>query len=442
MLPPFTVQTSIAHRACTLALTCVFVMLLGTASCGGSQFSPQSEESLSGMVEDGQHARSRVAQDPLRPILVEWPATEKAALLSSSEQGVVFVSYDGYTLRLLTGCALPGEYRFTPTSRSIDGLEIANRDDLYAKLPLGAVSLKGELGVGKRISVKYVAVGARTASIMSYHRAGLPRHCSEATHFIKDMVVGAYRILVLSDAALSAGVDVQSIGAGGSHSSSGELFKRDGDLDACIDQSTPAEDRRCQAVIQLALVPLETTAAQLASRREEDERRGKGKEQICPQMAAAPAHTAASLFVAANVDDKAHDNDSLVSAVTTVLADGGLAVDFGKRKRMKHLLKKPLDISPPDFTKLVPDTDRFIVVAYLRGSHSSGEQGGIIFYRGDVTIRVIDASSSRVLCEISKEGKGAGNDVVKATKALAKTLEKAIEPELRQLFAGPSRGTR
>ena len=123
------------------------------SSCGGgAEEAPASTLPRVSETDVGVH-QSRVQADADRPMLVEWPATEKAALQASAKEGIVVVRYDGHRLKMLDQCRVSGEYVFHETSRSRDGFDINSHNDLFARLPLGAASLKGELSEGKGLPV-------------------------------------------------------------------------------------------------------------------------------------------------------------------------------------------------------------------------------------------------------------------------------------------------
>src|SRR5512139_2325209 len=118
-----------------------------------------------------QQATCKVAKDPLNPLIVEWPGTSKVDLDSASRRGVVIVSYAGCTLKVLTACtAIPGKgeevakYDLTSDTPARDKLQIADQSELYARLPLGAASLKADLSLGSSLELDYIAVGQRVAA--------------------------------------------------------------------------------------------------------------------------------------------------------------------------------------------------------------------------------------------------------------------------------------
>lgn len=221
-------------------------------SCGA----PQPHDTKDAVEKATGVHQCKVSKSVERPMLVEWPATEKAALHTNAAKGVVVVRYDGCRLKVLDHCKLDGGYDFMETPRSKDGFSIKDKTELFTKLPLGAVSLEGEISQGNTLSLSYVAVGTRTAEVGEVTAEKLSGSCEGATHYVRSMVVGAYELTSEKVVGGSAGVEVGSAGAGGSHEEQSEVLRSDGDLVACVDRATSAVDSGCQAIIQLVLDPI------------------------------------------------------------------------------------------------------------------------------------------------------------------------------------------
>lgn len=229
-------------------------------ACCGPSLPGTGESPLGEDVDVGVH-RSAVARDVERPLLVEWPAVEKATLQAAASRGVVVVRYDGSALRVLDSCDVGGAYGFTETTRALDGFIVRNKTELYARLPLGAVKLEAEISDSDGLSLSYVAVGTRNSTVDSVSPDLTAQACAEATHFVRRMVVGAYELNVVAILGVGAGVDVGPAGIGGRHVGESRALRSNGDLQACLDDSTPAEDNRCQAIVQLVLEPIGSSAA-------------------------------------------------------------------------------------------------------------------------------------------------------------------------------------
>src|SRR5882757_9755075 len=103
--------------------------------------------------------KCRVAASQSSPLVTEWPASEKANLEVLSRNGAVAVAYSGCSLRVLPQCRVRGTYQWQRTTPSTDSLSINDSDELFAKLPLGAASLEGELKRTGKLLVKTVVAG-------------------------------------------------------------------------------------------------------------------------------------------------------------------------------------------------------------------------------------------------------------------------------------------
>src|SRR5688572_18181600 len=130
--------------AVTAALACA-----PTLPSTGSTF-PQAMNPL---------GKCRVAASQQSPLVTEWPASEKANLEALLRAGAVAVAYSGCNMRVLPQCQVRGGYRWQRTTPSTDNLEINNEDDLYARLPLGAASLEGELKRSGKLAVQTTVSG-------------------------------------------------------------------------------------------------------------------------------------------------------------------------------------------------------------------------------------------------------------------------------------------
>ncbi len=207
---------------------------------------------------DGQQATCKVAKDPLNPLIVEWPGTSKVDLDSASQSDVVIVSYVGCTLKVLTSCRAKSKkddpeeaYELTSVTPARDKLQIADQSELFARLPLGAASLKGELAVGSSLELDYIAVGQR---VTKKSVVGLSGECEGATHYVRTITVGAYSLDVKAKGKAGASVEVGSAGAGVGREESRRNLRGSGDVESCA--RTP-EGKECSAVLQLGLAAIQ-----------------------------------------------------------------------------------------------------------------------------------------------------------------------------------------
>ena len=199
---------------------------------------------------DDQQSTCKVARDPLNPLVVEWPGTAKVDLEATSNRGLVAVSYAGCTMKILTNCQIEGTYEMEPTTPARDRIEISDANELYAKLPLGAASLKAELSLDSALELDYIAVGQRIASNAPKASDG---DCTDATHYIRTITVGAFKLDARAKGKVGAEVGVGSAGAGIGRTEQARKLRSQGDVEECAKAPSGPD---CGAILQLGLAPL------------------------------------------------------------------------------------------------------------------------------------------------------------------------------------------
>lgn len=199
---------------------------------------------------DDQQSTCKVAKDPLNPLVVEWPGTAKVDLEAASRRGLVAVAYSGCSMKILSGCEIKGGYDLEKTTPARDRLEIGNTSDLYAKLPLGAASLKGELGLESSLELDYIAVGQRIANKQPAETVG---ECAGATHYIRSITIGAFKLDAKAKGKAGIEAGVGNAGAGVSRDENTRNLRSQGDVEKC---QKDAKGDDCGAILQLGLAPL------------------------------------------------------------------------------------------------------------------------------------------------------------------------------------------
>jgi hypothetical protein len=187
--------------------------------------------------------------------VTEWPASEKAHLESLVAQRTVAVEYSGCELRIVDGCELPGQYTWRRTTLATDTIEIEDADELYAKLPIGAVGLEGELNRSGRLAVQTTVAGQLRSE---GGPEAMPRAsaCRRATHFISAISVGSFRLLSGAEASGSGTVDAGMMGGGVKAKRSESVLREAGARVACDETTDDAPNGQCASPIQLFLAPL------------------------------------------------------------------------------------------------------------------------------------------------------------------------------------------
>lgn len=223
--------------------------MLGCAASFSASAPPQADRA--------QLARCSVGASHDRPFVTEWPATERSRLESKMASGLVAVSYSGCEMQVLDRCRAEGTYRFVRTSVATDGFSITSDDELYAKLPLGAVSLEGELQRSGELGLSYAVVGQYEAGEQDPGRIKLVGDCSRATHVVTGYAVGAFALTSGSKDAVGGGVSVPTVGVGAKRSRSEEVIRSSGGIDACkAGGSASGPPEGCKTPIQLFLAAL------------------------------------------------------------------------------------------------------------------------------------------------------------------------------------------
>jgi hypothetical protein len=207
--------------------------------------------------------KCRVAASQTSPLVTEWPASEKSNLEVLSHSGAVAVAYSGCSLRVLPECRVRGGYRWQRTTPATDSLQINDADELYAKLPLGAASLEGELKRTGKLAVKTVVAGQLRLDGAGPADVPADGACAQATHLMTAVSVGAFALTAGGTRQGSVGATAAVVGEAKLSSERGvEQLRSAGDFDACNTTTDEYPNANCASPIQVFLVPLPGRAAE------------------------------------------------------------------------------------------------------------------------------------------------------------------------------------
>jgi hypothetical protein len=200
--------------------------------------------------------RCHVAAGLSSPLVTEWPASEKANLEVLLTAGAVAVAYSGCSMRVLADCRVRGVYRWTRTTPSTDSLEINDADELFAKLPLGAASLEGELKRSGKLSVQTMVAGQ--LRLDDGNVADIPKEgpCAQATHVVSALSLGAFALKAGGTGKAEAGITVATVGTGIKHEKSADLLRSAGDFDTCSTGTDQGPAANCASPIQAFLTAI------------------------------------------------------------------------------------------------------------------------------------------------------------------------------------------
>jgi hypothetical protein len=234
------------------------LLLLG---CGGGSDLPRARAPSAPDAE----TRCRAAALSESPLLTEWSSAEKANLQARLRAGAMAVEFTGCSMRPLTACTVRGSYRWQRTTLSSESHEINNQDELFTKLPLGALALEGELARSGRLAVRtavsgqYLLEGSSAADVPDYG------DCAAATHLLIGVSIGSFKLH--SGGSLNAGASVTagSLGGGMKTSSNESLLREAGDFESCRTATDETPEMNCSSPIQAFLAPLPRFAKERGS---------------------------------------------------------------------------------------------------------------------------------------------------------------------------------
>ncbi len=243
-----------------VALAAVMVFGSGSAACGPPGF--VGAQLVQVPQTPGPELRCQVAASHENPLVTEWPASDKANLEARLADGSVLVAYTGCALKILPSCRVRGSYRWRRTTTATDVVEINNADELYTKLPLGAVSLEGELQRTGRLAVQTTVSGQ--FQLTDFDPGTVPRapECVGATHVLSALSVGAFKLKSGGSGHVGGKVTVAVVGSGGGTSQSDESLVREAGSPAlCGDADESHPHPECASPIQMFLQALPATVA-------------------------------------------------------------------------------------------------------------------------------------------------------------------------------------
>ncbi|HQK19195.1 MAG TPA: hypothetical protein PLJ27_17165, partial [Polyangiaceae bacterium] len=202
----------------------------------------------------------KVTGSMMRPLIVEWPAADRASLEVLAQRGTVVVRYSGCEMEVLPRCKAPGVYRYVPTTRKSERVVIQDEDELYANLPIGAAKLEGKLRRAGQLDVNMNVVGQYDAEQREVSQGMLEGDCRKATHYITGLTVGAFEFSAGGTSEAGAGASGLGVGVGGETARRREILNSDGDVESC-EKSSLEDDKPpagCGGLLRLELAELST----------------------------------------------------------------------------------------------------------------------------------------------------------------------------------------
>lgn len=236
------------------------LLLAGLASCQRGTPSSQTPTGAPSIADKSTSRCDALMESPSkRPLVVEWPSSERAALEAGSQRGLVVLHYDGCEMELLRECTLKGTYDYFPVSLQQDKVVITDESSLYAAIPAYAVKFAAKLEQQGELTVDMRLVGIHAADRTEISEAELVGDCETATHVAIELANGAF--VFSAGSGLSAGASASAGGAsvGGETSKSQEILNRGGEFESCggSTASDKAPPHDCGTVVRMVLAELE-----------------------------------------------------------------------------------------------------------------------------------------------------------------------------------------
>jgi len=230
------------------------------ASCGGVPMVDRVAKPEPPKMPEQFHNKCDATKGQLRPLVVEWPATDRALLEAKAQHGQLVVHYEGCELNVLTECKSPQKlaYTYTGITPKDEDVNINNDQDLYANIPVHAAEFEAKLAQTGKLTAAMHIVGMYESTGVSPATDQLEGECTGATHVVASIAVGAFEFSAGASSDASASASLFGAGVGGKSDSSKETLSRDGNIRACDsahhDDKSPPEG--CGALLRLELLPV------------------------------------------------------------------------------------------------------------------------------------------------------------------------------------------
>lgn len=233
------------------------LLILGAllVGCGGPLFGGERPVANAPEVSTGQ-AKCKVAKSAENPLVTEWPASEKAHLEARLREGGVVVSFAGCEMKILPQCRVRGTYGWRRTTTTTDVIEIQSADELYAKLPLGAVALEGELERKGRLAVQTTVSGQLELRGWDKQVSEDPA-CAGASHVVGALSIGAFKLRAGGAVRAAGGATLGGSSSAGIGTESAESVLREAGVpEKCKESTDDAAHSECRSPVQVFLWPL------------------------------------------------------------------------------------------------------------------------------------------------------------------------------------------
>lgn len=214
----------------------LLALSVSTGACGAGDAIAETPE-----YDPEDQAKCSVMKSAKEPLIIEWPATQRAKLEAMAGRGAIAVRYDGCEMEVMAGCRVPRGYAYTATTRQKERINIKDEDELYARLPLGAARLSANLEKAGELNVSMTIVGTFETDRSLVHRDELEGACGGATHVVDALIVGAFEFYAGAQAEVGAEGGVGEVGAGAKSAAEKSMLRTAGEEKSC-ETSTDSDE--------------------------------------------------------------------------------------------------------------------------------------------------------------------------------------------------------
>ena len=255
-------MTRARRRVAGLGAGAVVVAAVLAAGCGGG---PGSEPQVPKYAPSDQ-TTAHSAQSASHPLILEWPAADRAALESQRAGGLVVVRYSGREIEVMRGChAAAATYHYVPLTPKEEDVVMRSGAELAAAMPIHAARLDARIEQKQKLEVAMTIVGMYESDAHTWRAADLTGDCTGATHVIAALTVGAFELSASAETSAGAGATMLGAGVEAHRDASKEVLDRDGRKDACAKASSgaAAPPYECGALlrVEVAAIVFPATAA-------------------------------------------------------------------------------------------------------------------------------------------------------------------------------------
>jgi hypothetical protein len=230
--------------------------------CGGA---PGADPQVPKYAPEDQ-TTAHAAQSEGHPLILEWPAADRAALESQRAGGVVVIRYSGREIEVKRGCRAAATYHYVSLTPKEEDVVMRSGAELAAAMPIHAARLDARIEQKQKLEVAMTIVGMYESDAHRWRAAELTGDCTGATHVIAALTVGAFELSASAETSAGGGATMLGAGVEAHREASKEVLDRDGRKDACgrASAGASAPPYECGALLRVEVAAIEYPATAAA----------------------------------------------------------------------------------------------------------------------------------------------------------------------------------